>query len=62
MNFVNFDACAIKNQCLMSAEALRDEIVCCPALAVSALLALVAGRTRAARLSELDLAGRYAEY
>ena len=52
MNFVNFDACAIRNQCLLSAETLRDEIVCCPVLAVSALLARVAGGTRAARLLE----------
>ena len=38
---------------LLSAEVLRDEIVCCPALLVSALLVLVAGGTRAAKLSEI---------
>jgi hypothetical protein len=59
VTFVKFDASVIKNRCLLNAEALRDEI---PALVVSALLVLVAGGTRAAKLSELYLTGRYAVY
>jgi len=59
---MKFDACVTRNRCLLSAEVLRDEIVCCPALVVSALLVLVAGGTRAAKLSERYLAGRYAVY
>jgi len=62
VNFVKFDACVTRNRCLLRAEALLDEIVCCPALVVSALLVLVAGGSRAAKLSELYLAGRYAVY
>jgi len=51
---VNFDACALTNQCLLSAEALRDEIVCCLVFAVSASLSRVAVGTRTVRLSELS--------
>ena len=59
---MKFDACVIKNRCLLNAEALRDEIVCCPVLVVLALLVLVAGGTRAAKISELYLAGIFAVY
>jgi len=61
VSIVNLDACALTNQCLLSAEALRDEIVCCPVLAVSASLSHVAAGSRTVRLSERYQAGRYAE-
>ena len=61
MSFVNFDACVLKNQCLLNEEALRDEIVCCPVHAVSASLSRVAVANRAARLLELYQAGRNAK-
>ena len=61
MNLVHFGARALKNQCLLRAGALRDEIVCCPVFVVSALSSRVAVGTRAARLLELYQAGRYVE-
>jgi hypothetical protein len=58
--FLNCDPCATRNRRLLNVEVLRDETVCCPAFEVSALSALlVAGGTRAGRLLEPYLAGRY---
>ena len=61
MTFVKFDACVIKNRCLWNAEMLRDETACCPVLVVSALLVLIAGGSRAAKLSEF-FGRKYAVY
>jgi len=51
-----------KNRRPLNAEALRNEIVSCLVLVMLVVLVLVAGGTRAVKLSELYLAGSYAVY
>jgi len=60
--FVKFDACVTRNRRPLNAEALRDEIVSGLVLVMSVVLVLVAGGTRAVKLTGLYLAGRYAVY
>jgi len=60
--FVKIDACVTKNRYLLNAEALREEIVYCPVLVMLVLLVLLVGGTRAAKLSEIYVAGMYAVY
>jgi len=46
----------------LNVEALQDEILSCPVLVMLLVSVLVAGGTRAVKLSELYLAGRHAVY